>query len=83
MEAGIVTFDGYGNENWQWVAGTVAGFDGTYTLTVPPGTNYTVDAWGPWGTDWLDQYYNLMPDLQNATLLLPSPTRRSPASTST
>jgi hypothetical protein len=65
VEAGMVTFHGDDWWDWQWVASTDVDPDGAYTLTVPPGTNYIVQCYGPSG--WLGQYYNQTSDVHAAT----------------
>lgn len=68
--ANIVTSTNGGNWSWYFVDVAVTESDGTYSLTVPSGTNYLIEAHGPDGMLYMNRYYNNVTDVQAAALVL-------------
>ena len=77
VEVGLAAANPGGGWNWVHVSGSQAESNGFYSLTVPPGTGYTVRAWGPDGSPWMEQFYSnatdaLSADLVTATIASPA-----------
>lgn len=69
VDVDTVTFQPGGGWNTYGVAWTQTDSDGYYQLTVPPGTSYTVRARGPYGSLWLEQFYDGVSDVSSATII--------------
>ncbi|HEY5653990.1 MAG TPA: hypothetical protein VIR63_06450 [Pontiella sp.] len=57
-ECWIQVLEDPGSNNWNYIAGADVMMDGSYTIYVPPGSNYVVAVWPYDGETYLPQYYS-------------------------
>ena len=70
LTVGTITFQQGSSWNWnQTYGGNSTDSNGNYAFTVPPGTNYYVQANPPNGAAWLGQFYNNATNASSATVI--------------